>query len=48
MQGLYTGSAACHPGGGVTCCPGAGVTNAVLADLGKPVYHFVRDLCGTR
>jgi len=43
IQGLYTGSAACHPGGGVTCCPGGGVVNAVLADLGKPCYQFVKE-----
>ncbi len=42
LEGLYTGSAACHPGGGVTCCPGAGVTNVVLKDLGKPCYEFVK------
>lgn len=42
LQGLYTGSAACHPGGGVTCCPGAGVANVVLGDLGRKPYQFVK------
>lgn len=38
LQGLYSASAACHPGGGVHCCAGVIAANAVLTDMGRRPY----------